>query len=263
MQPGCPAAAPPSIVVDQSIRRGLVPVTLRTGAALTQLGRQGWERRPAGGTQRRSQCIQRGVGESSPLWMRSTAYRLLSQERSQQTRRGGLEPFALSRGGRAAGGTGAEAERESAAPPFIAAGGLRETAGSLTDGSRPQIRHRVQSSASCSTSGLGQEQRLATIRWRSGAILQLSPSSSDSSTRVLLTGPIITGAPRFSIGKMGFLYAEPIGGFLNLRIASSTLPLLALPGAGYCVAMSRSAPLERNRFDDESAPLMLVKPRGL
>ena len=40
---------PPSIVVDQSIRRGLVPVTLRTGAALTQLGRQGWERRPAGG----------------------------------------------------------------------------------------------------------------------------------------------------------------------------------------------------------------------
>jgi hypothetical protein len=35
-----------------------------------------------------------------------------------------LEPFALSRGGLAAGGTGAEAGRASDAPPFIAADGL-------------------------------------------------------------------------------------------------------------------------------------------
>ena len=263
MQPGCPAAAPPLDRRRPVDPKRLGPRNPAHGGCAYPVRQTRVGAAPGGGTQRRSQCIQRGVGESSPLWMRSTAYRLLSQERSQQTRRGGLEPFALSRGGRAAGGTGAEAERESAAPPFIAAGGLRETAGSLTDGSRPQIRHRVQSSASCSTSGRGR-----SSAWRRSAGLLERPSSSlrtapTARRERCAQGSIIAGFPGFSIGKMGFLYAEPIGGFLNLRIASSTLPLLALPGAGYCVTMSRSAPLDRNRVDEESVPLIVATLRGL
>ena len=161
---------PPSIVVDQSIRRGLVPVTLRTWGCSV--------RRTKVGAARRGDATPLPLypeGRFLPLCMRSTpSYRLVSQERSQQTRGEGLERFALSRGGRTAGGTGAEAGRESAAP---------------------RSSHRIMFDQR-----LGAEQRLATIRWPSRAIFQLSPNSSDSSTRALRTRSDHRRLPGLSIG---------------------------------------------------------------
>ena len=50
-----------------------------------------------------------------------------------------------------------------------------------------------------------------------------------------------------------------IGGFLSARFPVGTLPSTG----GYCVGDVTVDPAGSDRVDDESAPLMLAKPRGL
>ena len=100
-------------------------------------------------------------------------------------------------------------------------------AGNRMLGSRPQSTQRVQPLASVSRSGEGQPQRLATTRTPSAATRQLSPGGSDDSTRDRPTGRDHRRLPGFSIGNMGFLYTDAIGG---LRGGGRRLATLPFPG---------------------------------
>ena len=102
-------------------------------------------------------------------------------------------------------------------------------AGTRMLGSRPQSRQSVKESESVSRSGEGRLQRLATTRRPSAAIRQLSPCGSDDSTRGRPTGPDHRRLAGFSIGSMGFLYTEAIGGCLSGQLSPRTVPY----GGGY------------------------------